>query len=76
MKGFSQDDVSKSKMRRNLKYKKISKEIYDELSSYGRDDIEIVDVLVKFLYGIKNGKNKWLCGCVMEISFMTIFQGT
>lgn len=64
VKGFSQDDVSKSKMRRNLKYKKISKEIYDELSSYGRDDIEIVDVLVKFLYGIKNGKNKmalWLC---------------
>lgn len=64
VKGFSSDDMSKSKMRRDLKYRKISKEIYEELSSFGYDDFKIVDILVKFLYGIKGGKNKmalWLC---------------
>lgn len=64
VKGFSSDDASKSKIRRDLKYRKISNEIYDELSSFGYDDFKIVDILVKFLYGIKGGKNKmalWLC---------------
>lgn len=64
VKGFSSDDLSKSKMRRDLKYKAISKHIIDELSAYGYSDVEIVDILVKYLYGIKNGKNKmalWLC---------------
>lgn len=62
--GFSPEDSSKSRMRRNMKYQNISREIIAELSSYGYSDVEIVDVLVKFLYGIKNGKNKmalWLC---------------
>lgn len=64
VKGFSSDDMSKSRIRRDLKYRKISKEIYEELSSFGYDDFKIVDILVKFLYGIKGGKNKmalWLC---------------
>lgn len=62
--GFSPEDSSKSRMRRNMKYQNISREIVAELSSYGYSDVEIADVLVKFLYGIKNGKNKmalWLC---------------
>lgn len=64
VKGFSSDDLSKSKMRRDLKYKAISKHIIEELSVYGYSDVEIVDILVKYLYGIKSGKNKmalWLC---------------
>lgn len=64
VKGSSSDIISKSKMKRDLKYKSISNEIIYELSKFGYDDIEIVDILVKFLYGIKNGKNKmalWLC---------------
>ena len=64
VKGFSSDDLSKSKMRRDLKYKAMSKHIIEELSVYGYSDVEIVDILVKYLYGIKNGKNKmalWLC---------------
>lgn len=62
--GFSSDDFSKSRMRRELKYRAISKQITEELSRYGRDEREIVDMLVKFLYGMKNGKNKmalWFC---------------
>ena len=39
VKGFSSDDMSKSKMRRDLKYRKISKEIYEELSSFGYNDL-------------------------------------
>lgn len=64
VKGFSSDAMSKSKMKKELKYKAISNEIIYELSKFGYDDSKIVDILVKFLYGIKNGKNKmalWLC---------------
>ena len=64
VKGSSSDIVSKSRMKRDLKYKAISNEIIYELSKFGYDDFKIVDILVKFLYGIKNGKNKmalWLC---------------
>lgn len=64
VRGFSSDDASKSRMHRELKYRKISNQILEELSSFGYSDVEIVDILVKFLYGIKNGKNKmalWLC---------------
>lgn len=62
--GFSSDDFSKSRMHRELKYRAISKQITEELSKYGRDEHEIVDILVKFLYGMRNGKNKmalWFC---------------
>ena len=62
--GFSSDDSSKSKLCRDMKYMAISRQIVDELSVYGYSDVEIADMLVKFLYGIKNGKNKmalWLC---------------
>lgn len=62
--GFSSDDSSKSRMRRNMKYKNIAREITTELSSCGYSDVEVADILVKFLYGIKDSKNKmtlWWC---------------
>lgn len=61
---ISPDILTKSQLRQDLKYKKISNDIKLELSQYGYSDIEIVDILVKFLYGIKHSKNKmalWLC---------------
>ena len=64
-KNFSPDILTKSQLKQDLKYKTISNEIKSELSKYGYSDIEIVDILVKFLYGVHNkSKNKmalWLC---------------
>lgn len=51
-------------MKSALKHKRISDEIKFELSQYGYSDNEIADILVKFLYGIKNSGNKtalWIC---------------
>ena len=52
------------RMKENMKRNIVIGDIRDELSKYGRSDKEIVDILVKFLYGIKNVKNKtalWMC---------------
>jgi Zn finger protein HypA/HybF involved in hydrogenase expression len=54
----------KSKLRQDLKYKRISDEIKFELSQCGYSDNDVVDILVKFLYGMQKSKNKmalWLC---------------
>lgn len=61
---FSADVLKNSQIKQDLKYKKISEEIKYKLSQYGYDDAEITDVLVKFLYGIRESKHKmilWLC---------------
>lgn len=63
-KTFSVDTIRKSQLKYDLKYKKAVNEIKYELSQYGYDDGEIADILVKFLYGIKNSKHKtalWFC---------------
>ena len=57
------NDISKydkANSKRNL----IINDIKSELSNFGKTDKEITDILVKFLYGIKNVKNKtalWMC---------------
>lgn len=52
-------------MKSQLKYKRITNEIKASLSRFGYSDMEIADILVKYLYGIKkNSANKaalWIC---------------
>ena len=61
---FSAEVLSKSKLRHDMKYRKVYDEIKKELSCFGYTDYEVADILVKFLYGIKQSKHKsalWLC---------------
>lgn len=63
-KAFSVDMVRKSQLRHNLKYKNAINETKNDLMQYGYNDVEIADMLIKFLYGIKNSKHKttlWFC---------------
>lgn len=58
--------VSKSEayMRAISKKQRIIKEIREALSQFGRSEDDIVDILVKYLYGTKKSFNKtalWLC---------------
>ena len=58
-----------SHMRAKAKYDKMFNDIDSALSQFGYSRIEITDILVKFLYGMRNAKNKaamWLyCGDVI-----------
>lgn len=61
---FSSDVLTKSQLRHDMQYKKAYDDIKYELSKFGYNDCEVTDILVKFLYGIKNSKHKsalWLC---------------
>ena len=61
---FSAEVMSKSQVRHDMKYKKVYDEIKEELSGFGYTDCEVSDILVKFLYGVKQSKHKsalWLC---------------
>lgn len=58
------NDRSEAYMRMQTKLSRIVNEIRSALSEYGKTDDEIVDILVKYLYGIKKSANKtalWLC---------------
>ena len=53
-----------SSLRQSLMFKSVSNEIREELSKFGYNEIEICDILVKYLYGIKKSKHKevlWFC---------------
>lgn len=57
-------DKSDAYMRAQLKNARITNEIKTSLSQFGYSDIEIADILVKYLYGVKKSANKtalWLC---------------
>lgn len=64
---FSMDSVSssdKSKNKNDLKYDAIKNDMKYELSQFGYSDVEIADILIKYLYGVKNSRYKealWLC---------------
>lgn len=61
---FSAEVMSKSQIRHEIKYQRAYNEVKKELSKYGRNDAEIADILVKFLYKIKKSKHKailWMC---------------
>ena len=58
------NDRSEAYMRMQTKLSRIVNEIRSALSEYGKTEDEIVDILVKYLYGIKKSANKtalWLC---------------
>ena len=56
----SYNSNSSSKARQDMKFNKIVKEIKSELLRFGYNNQDIVDILVKFLYGIKSNKHKML----------------
>lgn len=61
---FSAEVLMKSRIKKDLKYKKAHDEIKEELSKFGYSDKEIADILVKFLYSVGKSKHKaalWLC---------------
>lgn len=60
----SKVDKSERYMRTQMKNHRIADKIRDALSKFGYTEQEVVDILVKFLYGIKKSANKtalWLC---------------
>ena len=61
---YPRDAMSKTQIRKETSYKKIIEEVKYELSQYGYSDVEVADILVKYLYGIKESKYKdllWTC---------------
>lgn len=64
---------SSSKARQDMKFNKIVKEIKSELLRFGYNNQEIVDILVKFLYGIKSNKHKMLLwNCYGDIIYQNL----
>lgn len=60
---LSNTNKSESYMRMQTKNSKMASEVRAALSRFGYDDDEIVDILVKYLYGIRKSANKtmlWL----------------
>lgn len=54
----------KSQMRQDIFYSKVITEVKQDLAECGYSEIEIADILVKYLYDIKDSKNKdllWAC---------------
>ena len=58
------DLLSNTQYKQDLFFKRIANEIRFELSQFGYDESDIVDILVKLLYNIKPSKHKsvlWFC---------------
>ena len=68
----------KTKVKQKLLYDDIVVDVKRELSSLGYSDKEIADILVKYLYGIKESKHKdllWLCyGDILLENLMTKYK--
>lgn len=63
-KSFSADVLKNYQLKQDLRYKRIVTEIKEELSQFGYSDVDISDILVKFLYHIRDSRHKmilWLC---------------
>lgn len=64
VKRFSSEVLSKSIVRQILMFNNAITETKKELSSLGYSDLDITDILVRYLYGIKQSKYKdilWTC---------------
>ena len=71
----SYNSNSSSKARQDMKFNKIVKEIKAELLRFGYNKQEIVDILVKFLYGIKSNKHKMLLwNCYGDIIYQNLSE--
>lgn len=56
--------TSSSSLRQSVVYKNIAENIRNELSVFGYTNEQVCDILVKYLYDIKNSKHKealWFC---------------
>lgn len=63
-KNIPRDAICKTQIRADLLYGNIAHDVKQELSQFGYSEIEIADILVKYLYGIKESKYKdllWTC---------------
>ena len=63
-KAFSSEVLKNCQIKQDLRYKRIIFEIKEELSKFGYEENDIADILVKFLYAVRNSKHKmilWLC---------------
>lgn len=61
---FSADVLKNSEVKERIRYQQIISRIRTELSKFGYTDTEIVDILVKYLYDIKDDTHKmilWIC---------------
>jgi hypothetical protein len=61
---YPRDALTKTQIRKEASYNTIVNEVKYELSQLGYDEHEVVDILVKYLYGIKESKYKdllWTC---------------
>lgn len=58
------EELSKAKAKKINLYRNVCNEIKNELSQFGFSDIDTTDILVKYLYDIKENKYKdilWMC---------------
>lgn len=56
--------LTKTQIKQNFAYQQIIRNLKDELSKFGYSECEVSDILVKYLYDVKNSKSKdllWLC---------------
>ena len=61
---FPREVLYKSQLKERALYGKIYKQVREEMANNGYEDWEVADILVKYLYDIKNSKNKdllWIC---------------
>lgn len=69
------DSLRNSKLIQNVKFNKAIKETKSELSQFGCTDLDISDVLVKFLYQIKPNKYKLLLwNCYGDIIYRNLCE--
>jgi len=72
------ESLKSSQVKHQLLCAQLINEIKGSLSEFGYTENEIVDILVKFLYGIRNSKHKvilWLCyGDVILINLQKHFK--
>lgn len=64
MQNCPRNALTKTQVRQQYLYNQTVKEVKQELSTFGYSDVEIADILVKYLYGIKESKYKdllWTC---------------
>lgn len=64
IKNVPKDVVTKTQMRKETLYSSIVNEVRFELSQFGQSNVEVADILVKYLYGVKENKRKellWTC---------------
>lgn len=61
---YNREAMTKAQVRKESLYNKIVEEVKEDLSQFGYSDVEVADILVKYLYGIKDNKRKdllWTC---------------